>query len=73
MLQDILSVLLYPRDNIFEDPLLAPSPLFATLTALPAVLVVCQEFSTGNHMLKYLIDILFLTLCFVHCTSLFDF
>ncbi|MCX6683415.1 MAG: hypothetical protein NTZ37_01610 [Methanoregula sp.] len=44
-MQDILTVLSYPRDNIFDNPFLAPSPLLATLTALLAVLAGRQEFS----------------------------
>jgi hypothetical protein len=59
MLQDILPVLLYPRDNIFDNPFLAPPPLLATLTALLAVLVRYQEFSPGDYMLKYLIVVIF--------------
>jgi hypothetical protein len=56
--QDILAVLQYPRDDIFDYPLLAPSPFLATLTALLAVLVGRQEFSPGNYMLKYLIVVI---------------
>ena len=58
VLQNILAVLLYPRDDIFDYPLLAPSPFLATLTALLAVLAGCQEFSPGNYMLKYLIVVI---------------
>jgi hypothetical protein len=57
--QDILAVLLYPLDEIFDYSFLAPSPLLATLTALQAVLVGCQEFSPCDYMLKYLIVIIF--------------
>jgi hypothetical protein len=42
MLQDIPAALPDPRNDIFDDALLPPSPLFATLTALLAVL-------TGRH------------------------
>jgi len=49
MLQDILPVLDDPRDDIFNNPLLAPSPPFAAAPALEAVLVLCQElFSCEN-------------------------
>jgi hypothetical protein len=56
--QDIPAVLPYPRDDIFDYPLLAPSPFLATLTALLAVLFGCQEFSQGNYMLNYLIVVI---------------
>jgi hypothetical protein len=39
VLQDIPAVLRDPRDDIFDDALLLPSPLFATLAALLTVLV----------------------------------
>ncbi len=34
MLQDILAILPDPRDDIFNNPLLAPSPLLAAPSAL---------------------------------------
>jgi len=41
--QDILAVLPDPRDDIFYDPLLAPSPFLATSTALDTGLFRYQD------------------------------
>jgi len=48
ILEDIVTVCLYPRENIFNNPLLVPSPLLATATALQAVLIWCHGYFSGR-------------------------
>ena len=55
MLQDIIAALRDPRDDIFDDALLAPPPLLAAPAALHAVLVLCQGYSPVDPMIKYLL------------------
>jgi len=49
VLQNILAVLLYPRDEIVDNTLLTPSPFLATPSALSAVLVGCQGESPDEY------------------------
>jgi len=49
VLQNILAVLLYPRDEIVDNTLLTPSPFLATPSALLAVLVRCQGESPDEY------------------------
>ncbi len=46
MLQNILAVIPDPRDDIFNDPLLAPSPLFTAPAALGTGLIRYQDSSS---------------------------
>ena len=62
MLQDIPAALRDPRDDIFDDALLAPPPLLAAPAALLAVLVLCQGYSPVDPMIKYLL-VVFIELC----------
>ena len=55
VLQDIPAALRDPRDDIFDDALLAPPPLLAAPAALLAVLVLCQGYSPVDPRIKYLL------------------
>jgi hypothetical protein len=60
--ENILTVSNNPRDKIFNNPFLAPSPLFTAFTTLQAVLGWRQVSSPWYYVLKYLIDIISLIL-----------
>jgi hypothetical protein len=59
VLEDILTAGMYPRDEIFNNPFLAPSPLLTAFTALQAVLGGRHVWSPYYIVHKYLIVIIF--------------
>jgi hypothetical protein len=59
VLEDILTAGMYPRDEIFNNPFLAPSPLLTAFTALQAVLGGRHVWSPYSIVHKYLIVIIF--------------
>jgi hypothetical protein len=59
MPEDILTAGMYPRDEIFNNSFLAPSPLLTAFTALHAVLGGRHISSLSYNELKYLIIVIF--------------
>jgi hypothetical protein len=59
VLEDILPVCIYPRDEIFNNPFLAPPPLLTAFTALQAVLGGRHVSSPYSIVHRYLIVIIF--------------
>ena len=51
MLQNILTVVNNPRDNIFNNSFLIPAPFLATLTTLLTVLF-CSQNAPSDNVLK---------------------
>jgi hypothetical protein len=60
VLEDILTACIYPRDEIFNNPFLAPPPLLTAFTTLQAVLGGRHVSSPYSIVHKYLIVIIFL-------------
>jgi len=58
MLQDVLPVFPYPWDDIFNNPFLAPAPLFAAAAALHTVLVSCHRLFSFDYRIGEIVFVL---------------
>jgi hypothetical protein len=59
MLQDLPATFLNPRDEVFDNTFLIPSPLFTTTAALAAFLVRAHGQPPFNHRIDYKVVIVF--------------